>query len=129
MVKAPVDIDGLIRSLEGLDLRDDEEIRAAVGDKCMELQKAYRGKRIPLAILEKFLESIRGTSGLSKTKLRKILQTMGICLRNCEVVGSRRALAEYLSLNPKLIIGRETAKEFELVRFCLVKVDLRRSFY
>ncbi len=54
--------------------------------------------------------------------LQTACRSQGVCLRNARVYGSIEELEWALSVNHKLIIGREAAKEFKFVKMCLIEV-------
>jgi hypothetical protein len=77
-----------------------------------------KGKRLPL--VEKYLALGRSMLNLSKTKMKRLLLKLGVCLLDFKV--HHDDLRKFLRKNPSSRIKRDKAKAFEHVKMCLVRV-------
>lgn len=64
--------------------------------------------------------SVRATPPPRPTPTPTATRSHGVCLRNCQAYGSQAALRLKLWSSPKLIVGRDVAKEFKYVKMCLI---------
>ena len=101
---------------------DDWETRT-VTSSINALQVGNGRRNVSLERLNRQLETLHESMGISLTKMRKIIKNKGICLKNCVEYGSRQALQRKLRSNPRLTLSRNKAKRYKYVKSCLIVVD------
>ena len=87
------------------------------------LQLGNGRRNVSLDRLNRELETLHESMGISLTKMRRIIKNKGICLKNCVEYGSKQALQRKLRSNPRLILNRNQAKRYKYVKNCLIIVD------
>ena len=102
--------------------RDDWET-TTVTSSLYSLQRKNGRKNVSLERLDRQLQTLHDTMGISLTKMRKIIKRKGICLKNCVEYGSMNALKQKLRSNRRLIVSKNQAKQFKYVKSCLVMID------
>eukprot|EP00884_Botryococcus_braunii_P015154 jgi/Botrbrau1/2363/Bobra.39_1s0047.1 len=113
----------LVELFQGLSIKDGDEdaFEIVVRKKCEELHAACSGSKVPLNVLENFLQKLKELLGLSNKQIRIALKSLGVCLSNCEVLGGPKSLAAFLRQHRGMFIRKERAKKYKLVSFCLVR--------
>lgn len=80
----------------------------------------YNGKKVPLCDVDEMLRGLHEDTGISTAAFRTYIKSKGVCLGNCRVYGSQRALRAALISNPKLIVPKRRAKLYKYVKMCLI---------
>ena len=99
------DNEQILRLFKGLGISDEDRIHVTT-----------------LAELEAHLESWLETEGTSMTSFKKLLHNHAICLGNFTAYHNQKALKTALRSNRALIVPREKAKKYKLVKHCLTRL-------
>jgi hypothetical protein len=88
---------------------------------CLEQKREKKKKYDHLQKLNEEFENLKSKTGVSNTKISKVIKSMGYCLTDCVKYGPN--LKWTLRKNPHLRIGRQVAKRYQYVKYCLINLN------